>query len=295
MLKTMTKKGNFDIFLKADIITKSTEKGKSYFVQGVGSTIEVDRQGERLSEKALARLEEISTTKRIPVFSQHEHSWENTMGYIDESIVKDGQWKVSIALEDPSYNEKTKLLVNKKEHGTPIGLSIGGRVLKAYDEKSDDSLTRVIDDLELLELSIVGIPANQSGSVISYIAKSLEKGDNNMTKEIKKEDEVIQEEEAKPEVQEEVKEEPKQEEVKEEVKEEEKEVKEEAPAEESAESKEASLSVKVNQIEKDVKEIAKNIAGLKASQKNVIVNTEKEQFEVDEEKSMEKMLEERLK
>lgn len=279
---------NFDIFLKADIIEKSGDSGKSYFVQGIGSTIEKDRQGERLSEKALARLEEIATTKRIPVFSQHDHSWESTMGYISKSEARNGEWVVDIALEDPSYNEKTMKLIKKKQHGTPIGLSIGGRVLHDYIDKDNDSMTRVIDDLELLELSIVGIPANQDGSVISYIAKSLQIGDNEMVKEIKQDEEVVVEE---PKPEEKPVEEPKQEEV---VQEENKEEVVETPTEET---KEASLSVKLDDIQKDIRDIASQIAGITAVRKAIIVETEKgaELKEESKEDSLEKMLEERLK
>lgn len=277
----------FDIFLKADVIEKTSDGKKSYFVQGIGSTINKDRQGERLSEKALLRLEEIATKNRIPVFSQHEHSWENTLGYIDKSQVQKGEWVVDIALEDPEYNEKTLKLIKKKQHGTPIGLSIGGRVLKDYIDKDNDSMTRVIDDLELLELSIVGIPANQDGSVISYIAKSLE-GENTMT-EVKKEDEVVQEEVVEEEAKEEapVQEEEKTEEV-EQVQEEEKPVKEASYSKNDLEDFRKAI----------VEDIAKEIAKLTAVQKAVVVDTEKEiqlQEEESEEDSVEKQLEERLK
>ena len=266
----------FDIFLKADIIQKSDDGKKSYFVQGVGSTISKDRQGERLSEKALAQLEEIATTKRIPVFSQHNHSWENTMGYISNSVVKDGEWLVDIALEAPDFNEKTALLIHKKEHGTPIGLSIGGRVLKDYIDKADNSMMRVIDDLELLELSIVGIPANPQGSVISYIAKSLE-GEKEMTEEeIKPQEEV-------PIVKAEV------------VVEEPKPVVDKAVA--SEEKQEASFSKSDLEVfRKEMYEhIASEISKLTAEKKAVVAEVEKEQMLENKENSLEKMLEERLK
>jgi len=271
-------KGHFDIFLKADVVEKSSDSGKSYFIQGVGSTISVDRQGERLSEKALARLEEIATTKRIPVFSQHDHSWESTMGYISKSEVSNGQWVVDIALEDPKYNGKSELLINKKRHGTPIGLSIGGRVLKDYIDKANDSMTRVIDDLELLELSIVGIPANQDGSVVSYIAKSLEV-DTMTEKEI-----AVVETKAETPV-----EEPKAVETVEVAKEEVM-VEVAAPVE-----KEVVFSVEIDQIKKDIAAIASQIAGLTAVRKAVAVETEKEQIKEESKDSLSKMLEERLK
>ena len=282
------KKG-FNIFLKADIVQKDGDGDKKFYVQGVGSTVSKDRQGERLSEKALYRLEEIATTKRIPVFSQHEHSWENTMGFIEKSIIKDGNWIVDIALENPSFNAKSALLIKKKEHGTPIGLSIGGRVISDYIDKENDSMTRVIDDLELLELSIVGIPANQDGSVVSYIAKSLE-GEDEMTEEIKKEEveaPVVEEapvEEAPKETEEApVVEAPK----------------EETEAEAEAEVKEASLTRSDLEVfKKEILEgIASEISKMTAVRKSVVENTAKEinkDIESKEE-SLEDMLEKRFK
>jgi phage head maturation protease len=149
---------------------------QTYYAVGIGSTINKDRQNEKLSEKALHKLEAISSENRIPVFSDHDHSWEKTMGYIDSSKAIDGKWHVSIALEDPEINDRVAKLISKKQHGTPIGLSIGGRVPDGatHYEKNGDGTIRVINDLELFELSFVGIPANQDGSVMSYITKSLE-------------------------------------------------------------------------------------------------------------------------
>jgi len=188
-------KKSFDVFLNATL-SKSLEgegevKKAAYSVRGIGSTLSQDRQGDKLSDVALKRLEEISNNKKIPVFSDHNHTWENTMGFIKSSSIKEGKWDVDIALESPEANERCANLINKMEHGTPIGLSIGGRVLETHTEKSDGSFVRIIDDLELLELSFVGIPANKEGSVISYIAKSLE-GEEDMTEEVKVEAKAVE-------------------------------------------------------------------------------------------------------
>lgn len=198
----------FNIQLNAYLEKKVGEDKKpSYYVSGVGSTTELDRQGEILSEKALMKMQNLSNEKRIPAFGDHDHSWKNTMGYIDSSQVIDGKWKPVIKLEDPELNEDSKMLINKMEHGTPIGLSIGGAVPDGatHYEKKDGKSVRIIDDIELYELSFVGIPANQSGSVISYIAKSL--GDY-MAEEAKieaKPEVIVKQEEVKAPVVEEVK------------------------------------------------------------------------------------------
>lgn len=170
----MTNKGKFNIQFNANVEKKLKDDGKpEYFVNCVGSSVIEDRQGDIMSTKALNRLQEVSSTKAIPVFSDHDHSWKSTMGYIHDSQIHDGLWSPVVKLEDPEFNKDSELLIRKQEHGTPIGISIGGRVIESHFEKKASGSVRVIDDIELYELSFVGIPANQNGSVISYIAKSL--------------------------------------------------------------------------------------------------------------------------
>lgn len=259
-------KGNFNIQLGAYLEKKMKGDEKpSFYVFGTGSTIDLDRQGDILSEKALLKMKSIAGEKKIPVFGDHEHSWKNTMGYIESSDVNNGEWNVSIKLEDPDFNEDSEMLINKMEHGTPIGLSIGGRVPEGATrfEKTNSGTVRIVDDIELYELSFVGIPANQNGSVISYISKSL--GDE-MTEEIKQTEQPVVEEkpvevvqpvaEEKPVEQVEAKteEQPVQEEVK------------ESSVEETFVTKKEFLEMKKTVIE----EVAKELAKIKAESKAIV-------------------------
>ena len=127
-----------------------------------------------MSSKALKKMKDTTSLNKIPIFSEHEHSWKNTMGFIESSEIDKGLWEITTDLESPEFNDSSALLINKLEHGTPISMSIGGRVLDYHVDKSSGEQVRVIDDLELFEVSFVGIPANKDASVISYIAKSFE-------------------------------------------------------------------------------------------------------------------------
>ena len=273
---------------------------KRYRVYGIASTTDEDRQGERLSPIALKKMQDTSILKKIPIFSEHEHSWKNSMGFISESKIKDSKsWEIVVELENPDFNADTKLLISKMDHGTPINMSIGGRVIDSYSEKTDNNdVVRVINDLELFEVSFVGIPANERASVISYIAKSLE-GEEKMTEEEKK-DEVVEETPVEAPVEEApVEEAPAAEEAPEEKS-------EEAPAEEEAkeestevpeETKEASIS-DLDGFRKQLKteiveEITKALADITPVKKSA-VQVDDKSIEETQEDSVHKMLEKRI-
>jgi len=299
----------FNVMLNASLEKGAELEGgnRRYRVYGTASTTTPDRQGERLSTMALKKMQDTSILKKIPIFSEHDHSWKSSMGFISESKIKDSrEWDITVELESPDYNEDSRLLINKMEHGTPINMSIGGRVLDAYSEKTDNNdVVRVINDLELFEVSFVGIPANEQASVISYIAKSLE-GEEKMTEEVK--EDVVEEtpveapvEEAPVEEAPAAEEAPVEEAPVEEVSE------EEAPAEEEAEeekaevpeeTKEASISDSElfrKQLKDDiVAEISKELAKITPTKKSA-VQTDNKTIEDKDSSGIHKMLEERLK
>jgi HK97 family phage prohead protease len=147
------------------------------YLEGIASTTSLDRDDERMSSKALSKMMEAFNTQSIAVFGNHEHSWENTLGYVSHSSLNENNLAVKIALEDPVKNDKVAKLLSKLEHGTPLGLSVGGDVKNSHDEKNKSlgKVVTVYDDVELYELSVVGIPSNRDASlsIARQIAKSL--------------------------------------------------------------------------------------------------------------------------
>jgi len=262
----MNKDFNFNVLLGSElIVSKSSDEAKpKYVVRSVASSVNEDRQGERLSALALKKMQDTASLDKIPIFSEHQHSWKNTMGFIENSTIKDNDsWIIDTNLESPEFNEDSALLINKMDHGTPISMSIGGRVLKSHLDKSGDSSVRVIDDLELFEVSFVGIPANKDASVISYIAKSFDNmEEDTMTEKIKKDEETI--------VEEAVVEEPKAEET----------VEAEPVEEEAVKSYVTKKDLEVLKSEL-IADISVQLAELKATKKSIAENTEKD-ADVDE-------------
>lgn len=170
--------------------------GETWILSGIASTTNVDRDRERMSEKALRKMKDVALSKGINIFGNHEHNWENTLGVIKNSELLDGgqKWKIDALLDSPVTNSKIPMLINKKKTGINLALSIGGRVLSTYkefDKALGDDIT-VIDDLEPLEVSIVGIAANgdcDNISISAQIAKSAKLGESKMTTKKIEEDE----------------------------------------------------------------------------------------------------------
>ena len=143
---------------------------------GVASTLSIDRDEERMSDRALKMMVNDIKVKGVNLFENHEHGWQNTLGAIKDAELIDNEVNVKITLDDANTNPKIPMLLNKLARGIKLGLSIGGRVT---DESWEYSKTlgkkmKVINGLELLEVSVVGIPSNADSylTIPQAIAKS---------------------------------------------------------------------------------------------------------------------------
>lgn len=147
------------------------------YIDGIASTIDVDRDTERMSEKALLKMKTEILDHPVNIFGNHEHEWENTLGVIKQADVTDRKFIVKFLLDDANTNSKIPALLNKLKKGISLGLSVGGKVLETKEEFRKDlgKKVTIIDDLELYEISIVGIPSNKEClmSMTGAIAKSL--------------------------------------------------------------------------------------------------------------------------
>lgn len=158
--------------------TEKDEAGNEIrFIRGVASDDQIDRQGERFSTRAVQRMVE-TAKQNLTLFGDHNHSWENTLGHIVDAKFNDGAFEVVCQLESEEAQPKIKQLWAKLKSKTRLAFSIGGRVLKVIAEEVNGQTVRVLDDLELLEISVVGIPANPR-TWLEAIVKSLEGHESN--------------------------------------------------------------------------------------------------------------------
>lgn len=142
------------------------------YLRGVATNTLVDKEDERMSKNFVSKIK--STAMGLNVFSEHEHSIDKTVGFIDDVGGDENNVVIDTALEDENDNAIVKSVLKKIEHGTKIGYSIGGKILKAK-KVFDESLQKwvnEIDDGEIYEVSLTAMPAGE-GTWVEPIMKSL--------------------------------------------------------------------------------------------------------------------------
>lgn len=129
---------------------------------GIASTTSVDRDSERMSANALKSMVSEIKSKGVNLFGNHEHNWENTLGAVNDASLVGDRVRVGIILDNPDTNPKIPMLINKLNAGIKLGLSVGGNVkdFKWEFDKLAGKKIKVLDDVQIYEISVVGIPSN---------------------------------------------------------------------------------------------------------------------------------------
>ena len=144
---------------------------------GIASTTSVDKDDEKMSEDALRMMVTDIKKEGVNLFGNHEHSWENTLGVInDANLTPNNEVAVTINLDDPVTNPKIPMLLNKLNKGIKLGLSVGGNVTSVkyeYDRMVGKKI-KILDKVKIYEVSVVGIPSNSDSflTITQAIAKS---------------------------------------------------------------------------------------------------------------------------
>lgn len=159
--------------------TNSTGEPRTRFkIKGIASTTSLDRDNEIVSKICLKSMETQINQKKLPIFGNHNHDWENMLGYTNVAIHKDNKLEIDILTDYVETNPKVLQMIGKVEGGMPLALSIGGKVVKSRPNKNKEGVeSKILDDVNLFETSIVGIGANQDAflSLPDQITKSMEK------------------------------------------------------------------------------------------------------------------------
>jgi HK97 family phage prohead protease len=142
---------------------------------GTASTTSVDRDEERMSANAINNMTDGVKREGVNLFGNHQHDWENILGGIDNAEAFDKKFKININLNkaNPKYEQLVGTLNTK---GVRIGLSVGGNV-KSFHWEYDKAIgkkIKVLDEVEVYEVSVVGIPSNKESflTIPQAIAKS---------------------------------------------------------------------------------------------------------------------------
>lgn len=149
-------------------IRKSTKSGKR-LISGYASTAAKDRQNEVISLEALKNAAN-DLLENSTVFMNHAHE-RLPVGKVVRCHTDERGLKVTVEVTQAKFADDIWTLIKE---GILNSFSIGGIVKAQHDEKDKDgNIYGIIDDMELLEVSIVGLPANPEARF--ELAKSLGK------------------------------------------------------------------------------------------------------------------------
>jgi len=136
------------------------------------STI-VDLAGDEMELSALQRMA-TTAQQNMTIFLNHKYQVpEDVLGSVEHTEIKsdDGVlYDLDFQIKVDESNPRAVTTWNQINNGTKLGCSIGARIPSGGYEKSDTGLK--IKDIQLMEASIVGIPANPR-SFVQHAMKAL--------------------------------------------------------------------------------------------------------------------------
>jgi len=143
-----------------------SEGKEARVIEGYASTYDIDRQFEVITPEAMKNAVKNLLTTNTTIFYEHQHQ-NNPIGRILEARVDEKGLFIKALISETATNVWTLI-----KEGILNKFSIGGKV-KNYHKKFDKDLGKditYVTDMELYEISVVGLPANENAS---FKAKSL--------------------------------------------------------------------------------------------------------------------------
>lgn len=157
-------------------------------LHGVASSTIKDRHGDTITSSALMDMER-SANENLTIFLNHKYEVpEDVAGYVESASIRSHPSDPDIrdlAL-DIVINETNERAIKAWEAiqaGTKLGLSIGAKIPDGGATRDRATGAFLIEHVELLETSLVGVPANPR-SWVEYAVKSLGEQDAPLLKEL---------------------------------------------------------------------------------------------------------------
>ncbi len=174
LLKSMPE-SIFKIF--APMLKASLDSDGKMRLHGIASSTVLDRQGHEIRASALADME-TSASNNMTIFLNHEYKVpEDVAGSVERASIRSHPTDPAIRdlVLDIVINEANPRAVNAWQaiqKGTQLGLSIGAQIPEGGAHRDKKSGAYVIEHVNLMETSLVGVPANPR-SWVEYAVKSL--------------------------------------------------------------------------------------------------------------------------
>jgi HK97 family phage prohead protease len=146
-------------------------------LHGIASSTVKDRHGDTMSPSALVDMER-SANNNLTIFLNHSYTVpEDVAGHVERAIIRSHPQDpdihdLALDIAINMSNQRAKDAWAAINDGTQLGLSIGAMIPEGGAERDRKSGSYQINHVELLETSLVGVPANPR-SWVEYAVKSL--------------------------------------------------------------------------------------------------------------------------
>ena len=159
---------NLEFKVYAPNFEKSVTKDGRRLIRGYASTFgNLDRQNEVVSRAALEGARNDMLENKT-IFMNHNHN-DLPIGRCVGCLLDDKGLLIDVEISNAKFCDDVWTLITE---GSLNSFSIGGIVLDGHDERGEDGKSyHVIDKLNILETSVVGLPANPESRF--ELAKSL--------------------------------------------------------------------------------------------------------------------------
>ena len=137
-------------------------------VSGIASSTTKDLHGDTMTEKAIMAMER-QANDNLTIFLNHKYDVpEDVFGSVESATAvqrgMDGEgnpnWDLLMTIIVNDDNPRAEKSFNHIQKGTKLGLSIGAMIPEGGAEREKETGALIINDLLLLETSVVSIPAN---------------------------------------------------------------------------------------------------------------------------------------
>ena len=168
---------NFKFYVPFSKAQQQGKPEKGFFVEGYAATSDPDRQGDIILlealEKAITDLDENTT-----VFFNHLTENKPIGKIVDKKVIRDPDGRTGKLWVKVYISETAKDIQKLIEEGILNKFSISGIIpetaIKEIYNEEGEVVAREISDMEIWEVSLVGLPANTKARTIGYqIVKSL--------------------------------------------------------------------------------------------------------------------------
>jgi HK97 family phage prohead protease len=146
-------------------------------LHGIASSTVTDRHGDTMTASALSDMER-AANNNLTIFLNHEYRVpEDVAGSVERAIIRSHPQDqnihdLSLDIVINQSNDRAVKAWEAINAGTQLGLSIGAMIPEGGAQRDRKTGAYSIDHVDLLETSLVGVPANPR-SWVEYAVKSL--------------------------------------------------------------------------------------------------------------------------